>query len=83
MRDHGPGVPPAQKNEVFRQFYRADKSRSDRGHFGLGLAIAAQLALAQKGHLSLADTPGGGATFTLVLPVWRPGKGDEGPPPPA
>lgn len=68
--DHGPGIPSAEKKEqIFERFYRADNSRKDKQHFGLGLNIALELAQLHKGSLSVSDTPGGGATFTLKLPM--------------
>ncbi len=68
--DHGPGVPPAQRERIFERFHRADPHRSrDQGGSGLGLSIAAAVVNAHGGHISVADTPGGGATFRIELPV--------------
>lgn len=69
--DHGPGIPDSEKEAVFRRFYRADRSRTDKRHFGLGLAIASELASLLGGQLTLTDTPGGGATFSLRLSVGK------------
>ena len=66
--DHGPGIPDDKKEQVFQRFYRSDSSRSDRDHFGLGLAIAQTYAARIHGKILLEDTPGGGASFSLVLP---------------
>ncbi|MCD7856500.1 MAG: HAMP domain-containing histidine kinase, partial [Clostridiales bacterium] len=65
--DHGPGIPDGEKAAVFRRFYRSEQSRTDKGHFGLGLAIAWELARQLGGQLTLEDTPGGGATFSVRL----------------
>lgn len=65
VRDHGPGVPDAEKSAVFRRFWRADSVRADRKHFGLGLSVAAELAERCGLRLSVRDTPGGGATFRV------------------
>ena len=68
--DHGPGIPPEHAERVFDRFYRADPGRSrDRGGSGLGLAIAASVVEAHGGSVSHRPTPGGGATFTVTLPV--------------
>lgn len=68
VADHGPGIPDDKKEQVFQRFYRSDSSRSDRDHFGLGLAIAQTYAARIHGKILLEDTPGGGASFSLVLP---------------
>lgn len=68
VTDHGTGIPDDQKKQIFNRFYRADPSRNDKEHSGLGLSIAGTLA-AQM-HLSIAvwDTPGGGTTFEICFP---------------
>lgn len=68
VQDHDPGIPDEEKKKVFRRFYRADASRTDKQHFGLGLAVAAELAVLHGFVLSVRDTPAGGATFVLQLP---------------
>ena len=68
--DHGPGVPEAQRQQIFERFHRADPLRSrDQGGSGLGLSIAAAVVNAHGGRISVQDTPGGGATFRIELPV--------------
>lgn len=71
VRDDGPGVPDEAKARIFERFYRADKAHSDSGHFGLGLSIAEEIMRAHRGSITVSDTPGGGATFTLTLPLAR------------
>jgi two-component system OmpR family sensor kinase len=67
--DHGRGIPPDAVPYVFDRFYRADPGRSrDAGGSGLGLSIVAAVATAHGGHVEYDPTPGGGATFRLVLP---------------
>ncbi len=67
VADHGPGLQIEDKQLVFHQFYRADKSRGLKEHFGLGLSIAQKLALAQGAAVLAEDTEGGGACFVLRL----------------
>lgn len=67
--DHGPGIPDAAKAQVFLRFYRGDESRTRKQNFGLGLSVARELAALLGAGLTLEDTPGGGATFTVELPA--------------
>lgn len=67
VEDNGPGIPDAEKEQIFERFYRSDKSRSQKGHFGLGLCIAAEIVHAHHGRILVKDTPGGGSTFTVTL----------------
>ncbi len=65
VTDHGPGIPDEEKTLIFDRFYRSDRSRNDKEHFGLGLSIAAALAKIQGLRLAAEDTEGGGSTFSL------------------
>ena len=65
--DHGPGISDKEKLLIFDRFYRNDKSRSNKEHFGLGLSIAAALAEIQGIRLAVEDTEGGGSTFTMKI----------------
>jgi two-component system sensor histidine kinase MprB len=67
VRDHGPGVPPADAPLVFDRFYRGDAARGRTGS-GLGLAIVRQVAEAHGGSVGVQDADGGGARFWLRLP---------------
>lgn len=67
VEDNGPGIPDTEKERIFERFYRSDKSRSKKGHFGLGLCIAAEIIHAHHGKISVKDTPGGGSTFIVAL----------------
>lgn len=67
--DHGKGIKAEDKEHIFESFYRIEQSHTDKSHFGLGLAVAHELILLHGGELTLADTPGGGATFTFTLPL--------------
>lgn len=68
VSDTGIGIPEEEKEKIFHRFYRSEKSRSAKGHFGLGLCIAAEIIQAHSGTITVSDTPGGGSTFTVVLP---------------
>ena len=68
--DHGEGIPPQIREKIFQRFWRADTSRNrDTGGSGLGLAIVASIVAAHKGEVEVVETPGGGATFRVVLPL--------------
>lgn len=67
VQDNGIGISNEDKKKVFDRFYRAEKSRSTKGHFGLGLSIAYEIVKAHSGNITVTDTPGGGSTFTVFL----------------
>ena len=68
--DDGPGIPPEQREDVFRPFVRLDEARNvDSGGTGLGLAIARDIARAHGGDIILGDSPLGGLRATVRLPV--------------
>lgn len=67
VEDNGPGIPDAEKEQIFERFYRSDRPRSKKGHFGLGLCIAAEIVHAHHGRILIKDTPGGGSTFMVLL----------------
>lgn len=69
IADNGPGIPDSLKKSVFERFYCVDSSHKNKAHFGLGLCIAQEIVKLHRGKLLLTDTPGGGATFTAVLPI--------------
>nr|WP_228579524.1 ATP-binding protein [Halomonas sp.] len=72
IRDHGPGIPEAQRERVFAPFVRLEPSRSrNTGGSGLGLGIARHIARAMGGDITLANHPQGGLEVILMLPRSR------------
>lgn len=68
VRDHGQGLSAEALQHVFDRFWRADGARQ-RGGLGLGLSIVAAIADEHQGRATAANAPGGGAVFTIELPV--------------
>ena len=68
VTDTGVGIPDGDKRHIFDRFYRAEKSRSTKGHFGLGLAITYEIVASHHGTISVRDNPAGGSIFTVRLP---------------
>jgi two-component system sensor histidine kinase MprB len=68
VRDHGPGIDPADLPRVFDRFYRAPAARGTPGS-GLGLAIVRQIAETHGGTVTAENAEGGGARLRFALPV--------------
>jgi len=66
--DTGPGIPREEWDRVFRPFQRLGDNPNGAG-VGLGLAVAKGFVEAVGGELSVEDTPGGGTTMVVSLPV--------------
>lgn len=70
VRDHGPGVPPAELANIFRPFYRVSDARERQsGGTGLGLAIAYRIAGLHRGSIRAANAEDGGLEVELTLPL--------------
>ena len=70
VADSGEGVDEADRQRIFDRFGRGRSARRTRSDgAGLGLAIAGAIAAGHGGTVELRDTPGGGATFLLRLPL--------------
>jgi two-component system sensor histidine kinase KdpD len=66
--DHGPGIPEAERERVFDQFYRLRRNgRTPPDGTGMGLAISRGIVEALGGTIRVEGTPGGGATFVVSL----------------
>ncbi|KPI11583.1 osmosensitive K+ channel signal transduction histidine kinase [Actinobacteria bacterium OK074] len=66
--DRGPGLPPADRDRLFEPFQRLGDTDNTTG-LGLGLALSRGLTEAMNGTLNPEDTPGGGLTMVVSLPV--------------
>ena len=72
VRDHGAGLPTDRPEELFERFWRGEGDEGrvrGPGGAGLGLSIVAAITRAHGGGVSAANAPGGGAVFTVTLPV--------------
>jgi signal transduction histidine kinase len=73
VSDHGAGIPADMRERIFHRFTQLEGSATrTRGGTGLGLNIVKGLAEAMHGSVELIDTPGGGATFVVSLPLTEP-----------
>lgn len=69
--DHGPGVPAEQHQRILEPFTRLDEQHPQPGT-GIGLALVAEFARLHDGYVEVADAPGGGARFVVVLGELEP-----------
>jgi two-component system, OmpR family, sensor histidine kinase CpxA len=70
VSDHGPGVPEAALDKLFRPFYRVDSARERQtGGIGLGLAITDRAVRLHGGSVRAANRPGGGLVVEIRLPA--------------
>jgi two-component system sensor histidine kinase KdpD len=67
IRDHGDGLAPGEDKKVFGKFYRGTGARP--GGTGLGLSIVQGITRAHQGEIRARNEPGGGAVFTIRIPV--------------
>ena len=67
VTDEGPGFSAEDLKHAAERFYRGDKSRSSKVHYGIGLHTTRQFAENQGGYLVLANGEGGGAEATLYI----------------
>lgn len=69
VRDHGPGIAPADLPHVFQRFYRGDAAKARASGTGMGLWIARGLLAAEHGRIWAENCPDGGAQFTIIVPA--------------
>ena len=69
VRDDGVGIDPDAMGGLFARFSHGHSHTATAGRerYGIGLALVREIAVAHHGDISVAPTPGGGATFTLTL----------------
>ena len=67
VADRGAGLEPGEETKVFQKFYRGPRTRP--GGIGLGLSIARQLVEANGGQIVAQNRQGGGAVFSIRLPI--------------
>lgn len=68
VADRGIGIPDDAKAHIFERFYRADPSRCEQCHMGLGLCIADEIVKAHRGSIHVSDGTDGGTIFIIKLP---------------
>lgn len=69
VADRGPGIPPDDRALLFRRFVRLRGGEAEQNGIGLGLYLVKKIAEAHGGSVDVQDHPGGGAIFSLRLPV--------------
>ncbi|MBN9021123.1 MAG: HAMP domain-containing protein [Rhizobiales bacterium] len=68
--DDGPGIPLAEREDVFKPFYRGDQARNiDESGTGLGLSIARDVARSHGGDIRLDTSPMGGLRVSVTIPA--------------
>lgn len=67
VEDTGIGIAKEDQPHIFDRFYRTEKSRSTKGHFGLGLSIAYEIVTAHGGKIEVKDNLPNGSIFTVTL----------------
>ena len=72
VRDTGIGIPPEEQENIFKRFYRVDKSRSkEGGGVGLGLSIVEWIVHAHRGRIEVESELNRGSTFTVSFPLQK------------
>lgn len=69
VSDTGPGIPDAEKQQIFERFHRGSQGHTSRSHFGLGLCIAKEIITQHNGRIWAQNSRDGGAEFVIELPM--------------
>jgi signal transduction histidine kinase len=75
VRDHGPGIEPGDRSQIFERFSRGRSGRRNARGAGLGLAIVAAISAAHHGRVDVTSAPAEGSTFSIHLPLDPDGSG--------
>lgn len=75
VEDHGIGITPEVRANIFDRFYHLEKSGDELfGGIGIGLSITRQVIEQHQGRLDVESKPGKGSIFTLSIPLWQKGR---------
>lgn len=77
VSDQGPGVPEAERESIFEQFFQSAEGGGGTGGVGLGLTLCREVAEAHGGTIWVEERPGGGSRFRVLLPVRPAGAEDR------
>jgi signal transduction histidine kinase len=69
VRDHGQGIPDAERTRIFEPFYRPTGRSETAGSWGLGLSLVRQIAAHHGGTVRYEAEPAGGACFVVEFPA--------------
>lgn len=75
--DQGVGIPEAELLHIFEKFVQSSATRSGAGGTGLGLAISQAIVLQHRGTIAATNNAGGGACFTVTLPIYSRSRGAD------
>jgi signal transduction histidine kinase len=69
IADQGPGIPRAERNNIFRSFVRLDSGDQEQHGIGLGLFVVKTIVEGHGGQVGVSDRPGGGSLFWFEIPL--------------
>jgi PAS domain S-box-containing protein len=69
VTDHGPGISPAEREELFKRFVRLNARDSEQAGMGLGLSVVKAIVEQHGGQVGVDERPGGGSIFWFTLPL--------------
>jgi PAS domain S-box-containing protein len=69
VSDRGDGIPPVERDQIFAPFHQGTTAPAHRPGTGIGLSLVSAFAQLHGGRAWVDDTPGGGATFKVSIPM--------------